>query len=207
MRPAQLDLTGPFEVLHMIPGAQLHLVWKSLEPVVADSHLTVLPTTTLGECPALDVLFVPGGRGQMALMRDEETLGFLRAQGRSARYRESTSACDSRRSSLARTSPKRSSSASSTIPRRPSARGTPTWPSRRSSSRCAADSPISFVSGADGLTRCTSFHHSPRAHIVAALTKCCPRTLARTTSRFVGSRHERPRARDRECRRPCAEWQ
>jgi cyclohexyl-isocyanide hydratase len=82
----QLDLTGPFEVLHMVPGAQLHLVWKSLEPVEADSHLAVLPTTTFEGCPALDVLFVPGGRGQMALMRDEETLGFLRAQGRSARY-------------------------------------------------------------------------------------------------------------------------
>src|SRR5258708_1824832 len=82
----QLDLTGPFEVLHMIPGAQLHLVWKSLEPVVADSHLAVLPTTTFADCPALDVLFVPGGRGQMALMRAEQTLAFFRAQGRSSRY-------------------------------------------------------------------------------------------------------------------------
>jgi cyclohexyl-isocyanide hydratase len=82
----QLDLTGPFEVLQMIPGAQVHLVWKSLEPVVADSQLAVLPTATLVDSPALDVLFVPGGRGQMAVMRDEETLDFLRAQGHSARY-------------------------------------------------------------------------------------------------------------------------
>jgi cyclohexyl-isocyanide hydratase len=82
----QLDLTGPHEVLHSIPGAQVHLVWKSLEPVMADSNLAILPTATLAGCPALDVLFVPGGQGQMALMRDEEILGFLRAQGRSARY-------------------------------------------------------------------------------------------------------------------------
>jgi cyclohexyl-isocyanide hydratase len=82
----QLDLTGPLEVLHGIPGAQIHLVSKSLEPVVADSNLAVLPTATLADCPALDVLFVPGGRGQIAVMRDEEILGFLRARGRSARY-------------------------------------------------------------------------------------------------------------------------
>src|SRR5258708_6972926 len=82
----QLDLTGPLEVLQKVPGAQVHLVWKSLEPVVADSNLAVLPTATLADCPALDVLFVPGGRGQMAVMRDEEALSFLRAQGRSARY-------------------------------------------------------------------------------------------------------------------------
>src|SRR5690348_16508903 len=82
----QLDLTGPFEVMHRIPGAQVHLAWKSREPVVADSNLAIVPTTTLAECPKLDVLFVPGGAGQTALMGDEAVLGFLREQAREARY-------------------------------------------------------------------------------------------------------------------------
>ncbi len=82
----QLDLTGPFEVLHRVPGAQVHLVWKSLDPVEADSKLRLGPTTTLAACPDLDVLFVPGGGGQMELMKDEAVLEFLREQGARARF-------------------------------------------------------------------------------------------------------------------------
>lgn len=82
----QLDLTGPFEVFHRIPDAQVHLVWKDLAPVRADSGLQLLPTTTLAECPPLDVVCVPGGFGQIALMDDAEVLDFLRTQARTARY-------------------------------------------------------------------------------------------------------------------------
>jgi cyclohexyl-isocyanide hydratase len=82
----QLDLTGPFEVLHRIPDAKVHLLWKTRDPVTADSGLTLTPSTTLADCPQLDVLFVPGGAGQLALMQDGEVLAFLRAQGQAARY-------------------------------------------------------------------------------------------------------------------------
>jgi cyclohexyl-isocyanide hydratase len=82
----QLDLTGPFEVFHRIPGAMVHLVWKDTQPVRADSGLAILPTTTLAACPALDVVMVPGGFGQIALMEDEEILGWLRAQAAGAKY-------------------------------------------------------------------------------------------------------------------------
>jgi cyclohexyl-isocyanide hydratase len=82
----QLDLTGPFEVLHRVPGAEVHLLWKTLDPVAADSKMRFLPDTTLAACPPLDVLFVPGGAGQNALMQDREALEFLAAQGRAARY-------------------------------------------------------------------------------------------------------------------------
>lgn len=82
----QLDLTGPFEVFHRIPGATVHLVWKDLAPVRADSGLAIVPTTTLVACPPLDVVMVPGGFGQIALMEDEEILAWLRAQARTARY-------------------------------------------------------------------------------------------------------------------------
>ena len=82
----QLDLTGPFEVLHRIPGAEVHLVWKTLDPVIADSKLAIVPTTTLASCPKLDVLFVPGGQGQVALLHDDVVLNFLRRQGAAARY-------------------------------------------------------------------------------------------------------------------------
>ena len=82
----QLDLTGPFEVLHRVPEVQVHLLWKSLEPVAADSGLRLGPSATLAGCPALDVVFVPGGAGQAPLMQDDEVLGFLREQGARARF-------------------------------------------------------------------------------------------------------------------------
>jgi len=82
----QLDLTGPFELMHRIPDARVHLLWKDLQPVRADSGLGLLPTTVLADCPPLDIVFVPGGNGQRALMGDPDVLGFLREQGRTARY-------------------------------------------------------------------------------------------------------------------------
>lgn len=82
----QLDLTGPFEVFSHLPDTQVHLVWKNLEPVAADTGMSILPTTTFTDCPPLDVICVPGGHGQVPLMRDPEVLGFLREQGNRARF-------------------------------------------------------------------------------------------------------------------------
>ena len=82
----QLDATGPAQVLVRVPGAKLHMVWKTHEPVRTDAGFAIVPTTTFAECPQLDVICVPGGAGQVALMTDEETLAFLRQQAAGARY-------------------------------------------------------------------------------------------------------------------------
>jgi cyclohexyl-isocyanide hydratase len=82
----QLDLTGPFELLHRVPDTSVNLLWKDTRPVRATSGLTLYPTTSLADSPPLDVLFVPGGFGQVPLAKDEEILRFLRAQGARARY-------------------------------------------------------------------------------------------------------------------------
>ena len=82
----QLDLTGPFELFHHLPNAKVHLVWKDVKPVFADSGLGLLPTTTFAEVPTIDVLFVPGGAGQIELTHDAEVLDFLRAHGARAQF-------------------------------------------------------------------------------------------------------------------------
>src|ERR1700692_1997003 len=82
----QLDLTGPYEVFASVPGAKVHLIWKDRTPIVSATGLVLAPTMTFAECPALDVLCVPGGGGINALLRDAEVLGFLRAQAARARY-------------------------------------------------------------------------------------------------------------------------
>ena len=88
----QLDLTGPAQILGRVPGAQVHLLWKTPDPVVTDVGFTINPTTNFEDSPQLDVLCVPGGFGIEALLEDRETLDFLRRQGQQARY--VTSVCN-----------------------------------------------------------------------------------------------------------------
>jgi len=82
----QLDLTASYEVLSRLPGAQISLVWKSLEPVTSGTGLRLSPNATLAEAEPADVLFVPGGSGLVPLVRDEQVLQFVRRQGATARY-------------------------------------------------------------------------------------------------------------------------
>jgi cyclohexyl-isocyanide hydratase len=82
----QLDFTGPFEALARVPNAQVHVIWKTRDPVLSDTGLAFLPTITIAQCPPLDVLCVPGGPGQIELMDDAEIIAFVRDRGRDARY-------------------------------------------------------------------------------------------------------------------------
>jgi cyclohexyl-isocyanide hydratase len=82
----QLDLTGPYEVLARLPGAETLLLWKNLEPVRSEHGLSLLPMATFTDCPPLDLVLVPGGAGINPLLEDAETLAFLRRAAASARY-------------------------------------------------------------------------------------------------------------------------
>jgi cyclohexyl-isocyanide hydratase len=81
----QIDLTGPFEVLSRIPNATHRIYAKSPGPVRDLMGLRLAPDATLKEAPQLDILHVPGGGGQEALMEDEEVLGWLRSQAEGAK--------------------------------------------------------------------------------------------------------------------------
>ncbi|MBI0294251.1 DJ-1/PfpI family protein [Streptomyces sp. PRKS01-29] len=80
-----LDFVGP-HLAFASAGMRVHLVSHSLEPVVSDIGLAVLPTVTLQDCPAdLDIVFVPGGRVDEVLL-DRTKLDFLADHGRTAAY-------------------------------------------------------------------------------------------------------------------------
>jgi len=85
-RVTQLDFTGPLQVFSSVPGAQVHLVWKRIEPVPSDSVMTLTPTITFADCPQLDVICIPGGLGTDDMINDEEMLAFLRKQAEGAKY-------------------------------------------------------------------------------------------------------------------------
>ena len=82
----QLDATGPAQVLARVPGATVHMIWKTRDPIPTDAGFSIVPNTTFADCPRLDVICVPGGGGQVVLMTDPETLDFLRKQAATARY-------------------------------------------------------------------------------------------------------------------------
>jgi len=82
----QLDFTGPYEVFAQLPGCEVRVIAKSLEPVVARGGLTFVPDTTMDGAPPLDLVFVPGGPGVGALMEDRQVLEFLRSHARQAKY-------------------------------------------------------------------------------------------------------------------------
>jgi cyclohexyl-isocyanide hydratase len=81
----QIDLTGPFEVLSRLPNATHRIYAKSLAPARDLQGLRIMPDATLAEAPQLDILHVPGGRGQEALMDDEEVLSWLQGQAEGAK--------------------------------------------------------------------------------------------------------------------------
>ena len=87
------DLVGPLTVFEALMNRDIHLLWKTLEPVdnMQPEHPTLVPvspTTTFDNCPSkLDVLFVPGGvPGTLAMMEDPEVLDFLRRMAPRSRY-------------------------------------------------------------------------------------------------------------------------
>ena len=83
----QLDLTGPLQVLARLPGSTTFIVAKSASPVPSDCGLSLVPTHTFANCPALDLICVPGGvKGVIGAVGDRETIDFVRRQARTAKY-------------------------------------------------------------------------------------------------------------------------
>lgn len=82
----ELDFVGPWEVLTMwaqqFPkdGVTVLLVAREDRPIVCAKGMRVLPDHTWDDCPPLDVVLVPGGRGTRPLLEDADTIGWLGSQ-------------------------------------------------------------------------------------------------------------------------------
>jgi cyclohexyl-isocyanide hydratase len=81
----QIDLTGPFEVLSRIPNSTYRVYGKTADTVRDYRGLRITPDAAIADAPQLDVLHVPGGFGQEALMEDTVVLDWIRAQAGHAR--------------------------------------------------------------------------------------------------------------------------
>lgn len=80
----QIDLTGPYEILSRLPNATCRTYGTTLEPVRDVNGLRLAADELIEDAPQLDVVQIPGGFGQEALMEDERVLSWLRAQAAGA---------------------------------------------------------------------------------------------------------------------------
>jgi cyclohexyl-isocyanide hydratase len=83
----QLDFTGPLQVLARTPRSATYIIAKSKAAVPSDCGLGLLPTHTFANCPALDLICIPGGASGVArAICDQETIDFVRSKASAAKY-------------------------------------------------------------------------------------------------------------------------
>ncbi|MEU6854767.1 DJ-1/PfpI family protein [Actinacidiphila alni] len=73
-----LDAIGPYEVLKMLPDAEVVFAAQRPGPVPDGAALTVAVDAALTDLDSADVLVVPGGRGARQNVANEELLAWLR---------------------------------------------------------------------------------------------------------------------------------
>ncbi|HEX7165381.1 MAG TPA: DJ-1/PfpI family protein [Acidimicrobiales bacterium] len=89
----ELDFAGPWEVLTSAckDGDRVVTVAERAAPVRCAKGLRVVPDHTFDDCPALDVLLVPGGRGTRVEMKNDAMTSFVAKVGAQAEW--TTSVC------------------------------------------------------------------------------------------------------------------
>lgn len=91
-RLTALDAIGPYEVLSRLPGAEVTFVSERPGEVRTDTgRLGLLADATLAEHPRPEILLVPGGPGQEALMSDGPVHQWLRGAHETSTW--TTSVC------------------------------------------------------------------------------------------------------------------
>ncbi|HEV3322356.1 MAG TPA: DJ-1/PfpI family protein [Solirubrobacteraceae bacterium] len=91
-RLTALDAVGPYEVLSRLPDAELTFVAQEPGQKRTDTgRLALLADASLAELPHPDVVLVPGGPGQAALMEDGPVHEWLRAAHETSTW--TTSVC------------------------------------------------------------------------------------------------------------------
>lgn len=87
----ELDFVAPFEVLSYINkiqsnSTQVLLIAPTLEPVHAFNGLRVLPDVTLENCPKVNILLFPGGKGRTQWMKEPSMQDFIKKHQEEVTY-------------------------------------------------------------------------------------------------------------------------
>lgn len=72
-----LDAIGPYDVLKLMPAADVRLVAADAGEIATDGPLKLVAGETIESVPRPDIVVVPGGPGALAASRDERVLRWL----------------------------------------------------------------------------------------------------------------------------------
>jgi len=81
-----LDLIGPYEVISVWPGVELHWVATTPGPIRTDHGLAIFPTATPATLPDPDVVVIPGSSKPLGPLRDELLLNWVRSVAPTAQW-------------------------------------------------------------------------------------------------------------------------
>ncbi|MDP4147080.1 MAG: DJ-1/PfpI family protein [Bacillota bacterium] len=87
----ELDFIGPFEVLSYVSkirteSVNVWLISAGEQVVKAYNGLRFFTDYTIDNCPKLDVLVVPGGKGRLAAMKNNKILDFIKNRYTELKY-------------------------------------------------------------------------------------------------------------------------
>jgi putative intracellular protease/amidase len=87
-----LDAIGPYEVLHLMPDAQVRFVATSVGPIKTDAGLAMLNAdTALADATDSDIILIPGTPDPSQVMGDEPVLDWVRSSHETTKW--TTSVC------------------------------------------------------------------------------------------------------------------
>jgi len=87
----EMDFVAPFEVLSYINkieanSSQVFLIAEKLELIRAHNGMKILPDYSFEDCPILDILIVPGGKGRLDAMHNPKIKEFILNKSKQTQY-------------------------------------------------------------------------------------------------------------------------
>lgn len=80
------DFVGPYDVFIKAGCFEIFIVSENTDLLHAEGGLKLKADISFADCPALDIIFVPGGRGITRLLKDQAYIDFVRRQGMHAKF-------------------------------------------------------------------------------------------------------------------------
>jgi transcriptional regulator GlxA family with amidase domain len=81
-----LDALTPQQILGFVPEFDVVTVARSMDPVVTDTRIRILPDHDFSTCPPIDILLVAGGINPLTEMQDDAVMEWIRTTGEAAEY-------------------------------------------------------------------------------------------------------------------------
>jgi cyclohexyl-isocyanide hydratase len=80
------DFAGPYDVFIRAECFTVYTVSENTLPIQVEGGLVLQAQYAFEDCPPIDILFVPGGRGITPLLRNRTYLSFLETRSHQAEY-------------------------------------------------------------------------------------------------------------------------